>query len=71
MITGEGVGSEVASLSALIETLADRGVASSKRASVADLAGKFVDCIRGDEVVRNSRCDEWVDSGGRESKFLK
>jgi hypothetical protein len=63
-------GSEVASLSELLEMIADRGVAPPDCAWGAVSVGKFVDWMRGDEVVRNSRCDGCVDSGEGVSKGL-
>jgi hypothetical protein len=52
-----GAGSEVASLSDPIEALVDRGVAPPEGARGADSVGNLFDWRRGDEVVRNSRCD--------------
>jgi hypothetical protein len=71
-VTAVGAGSEVASLSEPMEALVDRGVAppEGSRARGAASAGEVVEWIRGDEVVRNSRWDWCVDSGGRESKDL-
>lgn len=70
MVPAAGAGSEVASLSELLEMSADRGVAPPGRGWGAGSVGKVVDWMRGDEVVKNSRCDGCVDSGGGVSKGL-